>query len=82
MTISAEDKRELLKYVTHLQVRLSDDLKKINAFESIIVALSYEPCLICKRRVKNPCNTIENYMESGPWDYNCEALIWPERFEE
>lgn len=82
MTISAEDKEELLKYIELLKSNIRHVENNIGKFESIVIALSYEPCLICKRCVKHPCNNVENYMESGPWDYNCEALIWPERFEE
>lgn len=29
------------------------------------------PCLLCGRKVKVPCNTVENIYESGPWDTFC-----------
>lgn len=42
---------------------------------------NFTPCLVCNRRVKYPCHTMDSYMESGPWDYACEAYLWPERFQ-
>jgi hypothetical protein len=38
-------------------------------------------CRKCARFVKSPCNDAEGFHTEGPWDYSCEGIFYPERYQ-
>lgn len=40
-----------------------------------------EQCRSCSRWVKSACHDGTGFQENGPWDYSCEANLFPWRFE-
>jgi hypothetical protein len=82
MIISDEELDLLSKYTANYKIKLMEADNALHLLSDFVGTLKLKPCDICQRRVAHPCDTVENFMESGPWDYACDMRINPSKYED